>query len=78
MSGRLELAERFFVDRARGLTGWLIGLGAYCALIIAFFPTIRDSEGYAAAVEDYPDAFNEFFGIEEGLDITTGSGFVNA
>lgn len=74
----LELAERFFVDRLRGLLAWVAGLVAYCLLIVAVFPSIRDSAGYEAAIEDYPDALMEFFGGADGVQLTTGPGFVNA
>ena len=80
MSGELsiDLARRFFLDRARGLVGWVIGLALYGTLIVAFFPSIRDSESYEAALDDYPDALKEFFGGDANFQLTTGPGFINA
>ncbi len=74
----IDLALRYLVDRARGLTGWLVALVFYCALIVAFYPSIRGSEAYAAALDDYPEAFKEFFGGETTFQLTTGPGFINA
>ncbi len=70
--------ERALVDRRRGLGGWALGLSLYVALIVSLFPTVRDSESYAQAAEDYPEALKELFGGEAGFDnLTTGSGFVD-
>lgn len=73
-----ELTERFLADRARGLIGWLIGLVLYCGLIVSFFPSIRGSESYDAVLDDYPEAFKEFFGGAADFELTTGPGFINA
>ncbi|MEM7322043.1 MAG: ABC transporter permease subunit [Actinomycetota bacterium] len=73
-----ELARRFVVDRIRSTIGWVIGLGLYTGLIVSFFPSIRDSQSYEAALEDYPDALKEFFGGDAGFQLTTGPGFINA
>ncbi len=74
----IDLATRFLLDRARGLAVWLLSLVLYCSLIIAFYPSIRDSEAYDAALDDYPEALKEFFGGETSFQLTTGPGFINA
>lgn len=74
----LELAERSIVDRRRSFVAWAIGIVTYCLLIVSIYPTIRDSEGYAAAIEDYPEALKELFGGTEAFDFTSGAGFLNA
>lgn len=74
----IDLAARFFLDRGRGLIAWLLGLVSYCALIGVFYPSVRDSEAYEAALDDYPDALKEFFGGESTFQLTTGPGFINA
>ncbi len=74
----IDLALRYLYDRARGLTVWLLSLVFYCALIVIFYPSIRDSEAYEAALDDYPEALKEFFGGEAGFQLTTGPGFINA
>ena len=74
----IDLALRYLHDRARGLAGWLLALVFYCTLIVAFYPSIRDSEAYEAALDDYPEALKEFFGGETTFQLTTGPGFINA
>ncbi len=74
----LVLTERTIVDRRRGLGGWTIGLILYALLITSFFPTIRDSDSFAAAMDDYPDAIKELFGGEAAFDLTSGPGFMHA
>ena len=39
----MVLFERYLLDRRRGMTGWAIGIVAYCLLIVAFYPSVRDS-----------------------------------
>lgn len=68
---------RALADRRRGLTWWSIGVGVYVVMIVAFYPTIRDSDSYAEVAEDYPDAVKELFGGAERFDFTTGVGFVD-
>jgi len=55
-----------------------VGIALYCGVMVAFFPTIRGSESYAAALEDYPDALKELFGGDTGFELTTASGYLNA
>lgn len=74
----MSLASRLLGDRARGLAGWAAGLVAYTLLIVSIFPTIRDSESFAAALEDYPDALKELLGGDVGFDLTSGPGFIGA
>lgn len=73
-----DLAIRFLSDRRRSLAVWAVGLTAYAAFIVSFFPSIRDSPSFATALEDYPDALKELFGGEAGFDLTSGPGFVGA
>ena len=74
----LEITERTVLDRRNGLLGWSVGLIAYVVLLASLFPTIRDSAGFAEAMEDYPDALKELLGGDAALDITSGPGFLNA
>jgi ABC-2 type transport system permease protein len=76
--GQLELTRRFLGERSRGLFGWAVGLASYTVLIIAFFPTIRDSPSFAQALDDYPDAMLEFLGGDAAQDLTSGPGFLSA
>ena len=74
----LLVAERALVDRRRGLLGWSLGIAAYVALIVAFYPSIRDNEDFNRAYESYPETFKAFFGGAETFDLTSASSFLNA
>ena len=74
----LPLARQDLHDRSRSLLGWGTGIMAYAGLMIALYPSVRDSEAVAAAVEDYPDVLQEFLGGAGALDLTSGPGFLQA
>jgi ABC-2 type transport system permease protein len=59
------------------LTIWGIGIGAYVALIVVFWPSIRGSSEISKAIENYPDAMKEFFGGAAAFDYTRPGGFLN-
>lgn len=73
----LALARRFSVDRRRADALWAFGVAAYCALIAAFFPSVRDSEAFASVLDDYPEPVRELLG-DAALDLTSGPGFFHA
>lgn len=75
---RADLAARQLSDRKAAFVGWVTGLVAYTLLIVAVYPTVRDSEGLSQVLDDYPDALKEFLGGAAALDLSSGSGFVNA
>ena len=50
-----ELLRRAVGDRARTLGGWLIGIAAYIALIVAVFPSIHGSKQFDDLLKQYPD-----------------------
>ncbi len=74
----LPLAREDLRDRSGSLIGWMLGIGVYSALMLALYPSVRDSDAVAAAVEDYPDVLQEFLGGDGALDITSGPGFLQA
>ena len=59
----LALVRRGLRDRRRAPLTWGGSLGALCALEVAIWPSIEDSIG--KAVEGYPKALKEAFGIAE-------------
>jgi ABC-type Na+ transport system ATPase subunit NatA len=71
-----ELLRRAVGDRARTLGGWLIGIAAYIALIVAVFPSIHGSKQFDDLLKQYPDVLKSFLGIGDTLSITSGPGFV--
>ena len=76
-SSRWPILERALADRRRSLIGWGLGIGAYVALIVAFWPSIRGSSEISKAIENYPDAMKEFFGGAAAFDYTRPGGFLN-
>lgn len=64
-------------DRRRSLAWWSLGTAAYLVMMIAVYPTVRDSSGIAQAVQDYPEAMMKLFGVER-LDMTSGAGYLSA
>ena len=72
-----ELLRRAVADRARTLGGWLIGIAAYIALIVAVFPSIHGSQQFDDLLKQYPDVLKSFLGIGDTLSITSGPGFLD-
>ena len=50
-------------DRRRSLLAWGLPLGLMSAFIVAIFPSVEDA--LAKAIQDYPPALKEAFGIGE-------------
>jgi ABC-2 type transport system permease protein len=73
---RPDIAFRFLVDRRRAELGWSLGFFGYTALMMALWPTIRESEGYQDAAADLPEAFDAFFG-PGGIDLGSPGGYLN-
>ncbi|HEX6601869.1 MAG TPA: ABC transporter permease subunit, partial [Solirubrobacterales bacterium] len=63
MSQVAALTAAHLSDRRRSLLAWGLPLGLMSAFIVAIFPSVEDSIG--KAVEDYPPALREAFGIGE-------------
>jgi ABC-2 type transport system permease protein len=76
-AARWPVLERSLRDRHRSLIGWALGIGAYVALIVATWASIRGSSEISSAIEDYPDVMKEFFGGAEAFDYTKPGGFLN-
>jgi ABC-2 type transport system permease protein len=76
-SSRWPILRRALGDRRRSIISWSIGIAAYVALIVAFWPSIRGSSEITKAIENYPDAMKEFFGGAAAFDYTRSGGFLN-
>ncbi|MGI9646085.1 MAG: ABC transporter permease subunit [Ilumatobacteraceae bacterium] len=72
----LDVARRFLADRRTAWLGWGLGVVVYTGLMMALWPTIRDSEGYQNAAEDLPEAFDALFG-PGGIDLGSPEGYLN-
>ena len=57
------LITRGLRDNRRAPLTWGASLGAFCALIVAMWPSIEDSIG--AAIENYPPALKEAFNVQQ-------------
>jgi beta-exotoxin I transport system permease protein len=73
----LPILSRVLHDKRKNLLGWMLGMALYLAMIMALWPTIRDSEGLQQSVEDYPEALKNLFGGSEGFDYTSAAGYLN-
>jgi ABC-2 type transport system permease protein len=65
-------------DMRRAIAWWSVGLVALTALIIAVYPTVRDSPGLNKLVEDYPEALKAFIAFGGELDYTSGAGYLGS
>ena len=58
----LPIAARSFADRRRGLLFWSVGVGAYVATMLAFFPTARSqAQSFNQLLENYPKGMLTMF-----------------
>lgn len=67
--------ERTLHDQRRSLVGWVLGVVAYTALIVAMYPMIRDRPDLQRVISDYPEALRKMFGI---TDMASPAGYLNA
>ena len=66
--------RRVLAERAKGLSGWALGLVSIVALQVSVYPTIRDSqEGWSDLTEQFPEAFREILRMS---DYTTPTGYL--
>ena len=74
----IELFRRGFLDQARTLIAWCVGLSRSTALLLAaVFPSLKGSGDLNDLIEKYPEALKSFFGLSAGVDLTTGAGFLD-
>ena len=63
-------------DARRGFVWWSLGLAALVLISIAFWPSVRDNEGFRRFERDAPEALKAFTGGH--LDFTTPVGYLDA
>lgn len=68
-----SLFGRSLHEQGRSLAAWGVGLGLYCAAMLAIFPTVRGNESIAKLLDAYPQAVRSMFSL---ADYTTGPGFL--
>ncbi len=64
-------------DRRRSLVGWAIGIAAFNAFSVAFWPSVRDSAAeFRELIQNLPESIRSLVGVS-ALDITTPEGYLN-
>jgi ABC-2 type transport system permease protein len=63
-------------DARRGFVWWSLGLAALVLISVAFWPSVRDNEGFRRFERDAPEALKAFTGGH--LDFTTPVGYLDA
>ena len=63
-------------DRRRSLLFWGLGLVALAAIMVAFYPVIRDATFISEYLESFPEEFMALF-AGEVVDYTSAEGFLN-
>jgi ABC-2 type transport system permease protein len=74
---RVEVVAETLRERRRSLAWWTLGLVAFVALNIAFYPSIRDDAALSDYSKDLPEALRALFAGGE-LDLVSGTGFLNS
>lgn len=74
----LEITRRGFAERRRGLVYWVLGVAGYVAMIVAFYPTIRDQAAqFNEMIKNYPEGMLQLFTGGASIDFGSPSDFVN-
>jgi ABC-2 type transport system permease protein len=73
-----ELFRRGFLDQARTLIAWCVGVALYALLLAAVFPSLKGATDLNELVDKYPEGLKSLFGLSAGIDLTTGSGYFDA
>jgi ABC-2 type transport system permease protein len=63
-------------DAQRGFVWWSLGLVALMLISVAFWPSVRDNEGFKQFERDAPEALKAFTGGQ--LDFTSPAGYLDA
>ena len=64
-------------DQRRALLWWGAGLVLLAAVLIAFYPAIRDNPSVQDYMDAMPEALQSLFGSAEFVDITSPAGYLN-
>lgn len=69
---------RFLADRRRNLLWWVAGLGVTIALTVLLYPSIEGQASMDEMVEEMPDAFEDLFGLDGGVSMTSPAGYLQS
>ncbi|MGD9695915.1 MAG: ABC transporter permease subunit [Thermoleophilia bacterium] len=73
----MTVLVRSLRDQRRSTIWWIAGLLALAALVMAFYPTVRDDPSLDDLVESYPEALRALMGGAESLDYSSAAGYLN-
>ncbi len=81
MSGAVgtgTLARRAVAGRRRWLIGWSLGIGAFVALNVGFWPAVRDQgDELNQSLEQLPESVKSLLGIGGGVDLFSPVGYLS-
>ena len=63
-------------DQRRAMFGWSVGIFGTVTLLVAMYPTVRDTPGLDAVWENAPEGIKALFGLGGTLDISSGVGYL--
>ncbi len=64
-------------DERKALALWGVGTALLIAMMVAFYPSIKDNEQIEELVETYPENLLALMGIENLADISSGAGYLS-
>jgi ABC-2 type transport system permease protein len=73
---RGSVLARTLRDSRRGVLWWSVGLAGLVALMVAVYPSVRDSPGLDELLESYPEALKGIVGFGGELDYSSGAGYL--
>jgi ABC-2 type transport system permease protein len=65
-------------DERRALALWGMGTALLIAMMVAFYPSIKDNEQIEELAEAYPENLMALMGIGDLTDIASGAGYLSA
>lgn len=74
----MTVALRYLRDYRRTTTWWVVGFFALVLFTVVFYPAIRDQPGFDELFRRLPPAVRAFVGSQEGISITSPSGYLQA
>jgi len=64
-------------ERRRSIVWWSLGIAAFVALEIAFYPSVKDASGLNDYAKDMPDTMRALF-VGGETDLTSGIGYLTS
>jgi ABC-2 type transport system permease protein len=72
------IALRFFIDRRRWNTWWIVGGIAFIFFTVAFYPAIKDQSFFDDLFKDLPDAAKALAGAQGGVSPGSPAGYLQS